>query len=130
MPLRWFPLKDRISTALLATLFFFVSLGVSQSANSVPNSANSNRKYAPGRLLVKFRPGTTVQARTALHASLGTRTIKQFSAVENLEAVALPATLDITAALHAYRQRVDVEFAEPDYIVHLLNSPNDPLFSQ
>src|SRR6476660_2309787 len=111
MPLRWFPLKDRTSTALLAILFSFVSLGVSQNAtNSVPSSASSNRKYAPGRLLVKFRPGTTAQARTALHASLGTRTIKQFSTVENLEAVAVPATLDIGSALRSYRQRPDVEY--------------------
>src|SRR5215471_13741680 len=129
MPLSWF--KARSSTALLATLFLFVNLGVSQKAtNPILSSANSIRKYAPGRLLVKFRPGTTAQARTALNASLGTRAVKQFGAVANLEAVALPATLDVTSALRSYRQRPDVEYAEPDYIVHLLNTPDDPLFTQ
>ena len=131
MPLRWFPLKDRSSTALLLFLFLFVDLGLSQRAtNSIPTSANSDRKYAPGRVLVKFRQGTTAQARADLHASLGAKTAKQFSAVANLEAVFLPANLDVPSALRAYRQRPDVEYAEPDYIVHLLNTPDDPLFSQ
>src|ERR1700719_1489585 len=123
MPLR-FLLNGCSSTALLLILFSLVNVGVSQRAvNSIPISANANRKYASGRLLIKFRQGTSAEARTVLHASLGAKVVKQFNAVENLEAVALPTNLDVDAAVRSYRQRSDVEYAEPDYIVHLLNTP-------
>ncbi|MGA2344841.1 MAG: FG-GAP-like repeat-containing protein, partial [Candidatus Sulfotelmatobacter sp.] len=50
--------------------------------------------------------------------------------MRDLEAVALPASLDVRAALRSYRQRAEVEYAEPDYTVHLLTTPDDPLFPQ
>jgi hypothetical protein len=77
---------------------------------------------------VKFRPPVSAVARTALHAALGTRSIKQYAAVKDLEVVGLPASLDVSTALRAYRLRPEVEYAEPDYTVHFLDTPNDPLF--
>jgi hypothetical protein len=47
-----------------------------------------------------------------------------------LEAVDLPSTLEVIAALRYYRLRSEVEYAEPDYIVHSFETPNDPKFSQ
>ena len=77
---------------------------------------------------MKFRPPVSAVARTALHAALGTRSIKQYAAVKDLEVVGLPASLDVSTALRAYRLRPEVEYAEPDYTVHFLDTPNDPLF--
>jgi subtilisin family serine protease len=44
--------------------------------------------------------------------------------------VALAPGLDVGTALRAYRLRPEVEYAEPDYTVHLLTVPDDPLFPQ
>ena len=101
-----------------------------QAATTIDTLRPSNRKYASDRILVKFRPGTEAGVRAAAHASLGANTFKQFAAVRDLEAVALPAGLDVGAALRSYRSRPEVLYAEPDYIVHSSSSPNDALFSQ
>jgi subtilisin family serine protease len=58
----------------------------------------------------------------------GTRSIKEYAAVKDLEVVGLSAGLDVNTALRAYRLRPEVEYAEPDYTVHFLETPNDPLF--
>ena len=65
-----------------------------------------------------------------MHSGVGAHTLKQYTAVRDLETVSLPAGLDLGAALRAYRQRPEIEYAEPDYIVHTSASPNDPLFPQ
>jgi hypothetical protein len=65
-----------------------------------------------------------------MHSRLGAHTLRSYLAVTNLELVALPAELDVKTALSAYRSNPLVEYAEPDYFVHLLNNPNDPLFPQ
>jgi hypothetical protein len=90
----------------------------------------SNGKYALDRILIKFRHTANAEARTAVHASLGTRSLKQYAAVTDLEVVGLPATLDVRTALQAYRLRPEVEYAEPDYTLHFLKTPSDPLFPQ
>jgi subtilisin family serine protease len=91
-------------------------------------SAISNGKYALDRILVKFRRTVSADARTAVHAALGASSLKQYAAVKDLEVVGLPASLDVSTALRAYRLRPEVEYAEPDYTVHFLETPNGPLF--
>lgn len=112
----------RIITLLL--IFFFSALSLSQE------TAAPDRKYALDRILVKFRQAAAESARTAVHASLGSHTVKRYQAAANVELVGLPNSLDVTDALRAYRQRPEVEYAEPDYVVHLIGTPNDPLFPQ
>jgi subtilisin family serine protease len=117
--------------AALLVILSFVPLAFPQeAAGPGQTSSISNGKYALDRILVKFRRSASADARTAVHAALGTRSIKQYVAVKNLEVVGLPANVDINSALRAYRLRPEVEYAEPDYIVHLVKTPSDPLFSQ
>ena len=85
-------------------------------------------KYAGDRILVKFRHGLSANARATVHASVGARSIKQYATVKDLEVVRLPASADVNTALRAYRLRPEVEYAEPDFTVHLLETPDDPLF--
>ena len=117
---------------LLLGTVWFAHLTFSQQAPSYPSTAAkaSRGKYAPDRILVKFRRTTSAEARTAAHAAAGGHVLARYSAVPDLEVAALPSRLAVTDALRAYRQRPEIEYAEPDYTVHLLSSPNDPLFSQ
>lgn len=87
-------------------------------------------KYVPNRILVKFRSGTVTAARQTVHSLMGTRILKQFGLIRNLEAVGLPDGLSVRDAVRIYRQRPEVEYAEPDYIVHALATPNDLMFPQ
>lgn len=117
--------------ALLLLTLSVVPIAFSQQLPiSVSAPRISNGKYAPDRILVKFRQGMSAQARANVHSGVGAHTLKQYTAVRDLETVSLPAGLDLGAALRAYRQRPEIEYAEPDYIIHTSASPNDPLFPQ
>ncbi|HWO29326.1 MAG TPA: S8 family peptidase, partial [Candidatus Acidoferrum sp.] len=121
----------RLSTSAVFLLLFVPNVVSQQVPRSARLAAVTSRdKFARDRILVKFRHGMSVSAKTSVHASMGARSLKQYTAVRDLEAVAIPASLDIRAALSSYRRRPEVEYAEPDYTVHLSSTPNDPLFPQ
>jgi subtilisin family serine protease len=121
----------RLSTSAVFLLLFVPNVVSQQIPRSARLAAVTSRdKFARDRILVKFRHGMSVSAKTSVHASMGARSLKQYTAVRDLEAVAIPASLDIRAALRSYRRRAEVEYAEPDYTVHLSSTPNDPLFPQ
>jgi subtilisin family serine protease len=115
--------------SLIAVLFNIVT-----SAQQVParsdSSVTSTSKYALGHILVKFRGSVSVESRAEVHALVSARTVKQYIVVPNLEKVELPSSLDVSTALRAYRGRSEVEYAEPDYTVHLFTTSNDSLFPQ
>src|SRR5258708_16644812 len=116
---------------LLVGSFMFARCASSQQVyGSSQISAVSNQKYATDRILVRFRRSTSAGARSAAHASVGTHTLREFTALRDLEVVGLSPAQAVRDVLQAYRQRPEIEYAEPDYIVHLLSSPNDPLFAQ
>jgi hypothetical protein len=104
-------------------------LGLLCSASSfsqnLSSPRSSNGKYALDRILVKFRQSAEPNARSAAHAAIGAFTLRQYRTTNNLELVGLPAGLEVGTALRAYRMRPEVEYAEPDYTVHVLNTPND-----
>ncbi len=101
-----------------------------QVSGSGRTSTVSDEKYAADRILVKFRHSTSAEARSAVHAIAGTHTLRQYTAIRDLELVGLSAAQSVRDVLSAYRQRPEIEYAEPDYIVHFFKSPNDPLFPQ
>src|SRR4029077_1708351 len=56
------------------------------------------RKYVPGELLVRFRSGTSPDARRATHASLGTKAVWSSSAIGGLERVKIQSGLSVHQA--------------------------------
>jgi hypothetical protein len=84
--------------------------------------------YEPGQLLVRFKPGTTLSSREAVHLAVEAKSVlKEFRHVVGLQLVEvddakLPSTLD------AYSAHPDVLYAEPDYLIELAATPNDPDF--
>ncbi len=110
------PIRPLRPSAFLCLVFFVSFLGLTLLyAGSGPSIAPGG-KYAPDRILVKFRPGIGNSARAAAHVAL--------------ELVSLPPSLLVYDALRLYRQRPEVLYAEPDYVVHATTTPNDPLFAQ
>jgi hypothetical protein len=87
-------------------------------------------KYREGQLLVRFRPSTPSWAAQAAHADVGAQITRSWPSVEGLQLVRLPAGVSLKQAIRTYRHNPAVLYAEPNYVVHLLGSPNDPMFSQ
>ena len=80
---------------------------------------------AEDEILVQFSTGVTKDARASVHAQIGATPVKHFANIEALQLVKLPRGLSVKAALAHYRTRPDVLYAEPNFRVHVLRTPND-----
>ena len=121
---------DRRALLIVPVLLVIVNCSaLGQGVGATPAAA-SNAKYASDRILVKFRPTASVSARTAVHSMIGTRMLRRFASITGLEVAGLTNGMSVSQAIHAFRQRPEVEYAEPDYIVHAFSTPDDPLFPQ
>ncbi len=112
----------RVTLLAVGFVILVPSLLFAQTAQPVP------RKYVPGRVLVKFRPTVQPTAIRAAHLAAAGHVMQSFSSVEGLQLVQVAASTKLSEALAAYRANPDVLYAEPDYIVHAFQTPNDPLF--
>lgn len=87
-------------------------------------------KFEPTEILVRFRSGVSQNEMNSLHAAIHARPVKSWASVSRLQLVKLPAGVGTKEALQAYRESPAVLYAEPNYIVHALSTPNDPNFAQ
>ena len=85
--------------------------------------------YVPGDLIVKFRPAASQSRRTAALTARGARVIRTFGAFD-LHHVSIPQGQTVEQAIAALQANPDVEFAQPNYTRHIVQSspPNDPLW--
>ncbi len=87
-------------------------------------------KYAPGRVILRFRTGVPIAAQATAHSSAGVTLLQRFHAVPGLQVVQLPSGLSVQEALSRYRGDPNIAYAEPDTLLHVLDTvPNDPSFS-
>ena len=87
-------------------------------------------EYVPDRLLVRFRAPIGAPARTIIHADVGATVVKTYTTIDNLQLVGLAPGSDVGQAIEQYRSRPDVLYAEPDWIVHAIDTiPDDPDFA-
>ena len=85
-------------------------------------------EYYPNRVLVKFKDGIASDEVENVNALLGAETIKTYERI-GVEKIEYTANVDIKEAIAAYVESGTVEFAEPDFIVSALVTPNDPQFT-
>jgi thermitase len=85
--------------------------------------------YVPDELLVKFRPGTSTQARNIVHRALGVVVRDRVPALD-VEVVGLPPGLTPARAAAAYARNVAVQYTERNTICVPTGVPSDPGFPQ
>jgi thermitase len=108
-----------------ALVLVALGLGVQAGTAVAALPAPAPGDYAPGQLIVKFKPG--VASAAALH---GARVARRLP-VRGTVVVDLPEGEDVLAAAAAMKRDPRVEYAEPDYYMHALSTmPNDALFGQ
>jgi subtilisin family serine protease len=119
-------------TALFTVSFAFGQTG-SRPGERPPFSRvdlSHGQKYAPGEVLVRFRPGTVRRSMLSSHARLGAVIKREYQSVPGLQLAQLTSEVSLSRALRSYRRDPNVLYAEPNYIVHPFTVPNDPSFSQ
>ena len=94
-------------------------------------AAAGKRLYAPGELLVKFKPGVSTYVMAEIHRGVGARVLKNFRGDPRLYHVNIPKGWDLEKALAYYQTRADVQYAQPNLIYHITTTTtSDPSFSQ
>lgn len=93
-------------------------------------SGMDKAKYKDGELLVKFRPDVIKASAQMRHKAMGARVVKDIPLI-NVDHVKLPQGLAVKDAIAEYMKDPNVEYAEPNYILHMKdNIPWDPFFEQ
>ena len=92
-------------------------------------AATRGLSYLPGRVLVKFKPGAGMPEQARALSAIGNE--RPFSGLDWVGEVAI--VKDTTGAdprdlALRLRQQPEVEYAEPDYLLELHGTPNDPNF--
>jgi thermitase len=114
------PLRYR-SAAGAGVLALLASVVLSTATHGAPS-------FAPGRVLVGFRPGVApTRAQQVLEAGKG-RSVGQIPPI-GVHVVQLPEGASEVAAARAFGQRSEVAFAEPDGVLAPDAVPNDPYYS-
>ncbi len=86
--------------------------------------------YVSDELIVKFRAGVGEDKKDlARFRVFGTRK-KIFRIVPGLEVIKLARHVSIDEAIQIYRRDPDVVYAEPNYILRTMATPNDPRFNE
>jgi thermitase len=89
-------------------------------------SAASAAIYAPNTLLVKFRSHATAAQKRAVLDLRGVGTDR--GTIGGLRTHVLTVTRDPAALARKLNRRASVAYAEPNFVLHTLATPNDPLY--
>jgi serine protease len=97
----------------------------------VPLSRRADRPaYRAGELVVRFRESASAQRAMGVAAATGSDVVYSARHVPGLYVVTVPARMTLAQAISAYRQRPDVQYAEPNYLDYPFFVPNDPRFDE
>ncbi len=84
--------------------------------------------YKQGELLVKFKADTPISTMSGVHQAVGAVSRRGFTLMSELEHVKLPEGVSVEDAITQYMSDPNVEYAEPNYIIHAFTMPNDTYF--
>jgi serine protease len=137
------PLVLLFSLLFVFTLFLVAALPPASSATpqgtAQPGRSQKRLRseFVPGQALVRYRSEHTANQKTlqTLVSADGRQLSIQLERFEGADIVpglrlAHVAAEDTMAAIEALKKEPDVLYAEPDYLLHLDVTPNDPSFGQ
>ncbi|MGE5243358.1 MAG: S8 family serine peptidase [Betaproteobacteria bacterium] len=94
----------------------------------------SGGHYVPGRLIVKFRDGTSTARRLGVMAALSGRgrpaTMRERPSYADFDIVRIDPNADAEEMARVVSQRSDVEYAQADYRVYPRFVPNDRYYGE
>src|SRR5262245_5304242 len=113
---------------------FSFTLSVLMILNSFGFAAQApdpqTQPHIDDELIVKFRAGHDEYGKLMTHYGVGSKRAKVFRNFAGVELVKLPRGLSVKEAIDFYKRYPDVLYAEPNYILHTTNTPNDTRFSE
>jgi subtilisin family serine protease len=118
-----------VFTTLAPAMLAFCCAAVQPSAQAQPTPAaqsNAVEEFVEDELLVGFKPGTAGAQVAAVRNGFGAAKIKGWSEI-SAEHWHLPRGLGVARAIQALSANPNVVYAEPNYISHASEIPDDPM---
>jgi subtilisin family serine protease len=120
------------SVGLLALIPSFSEASAATASVGAPASTTTPAA-APGQLLVGYAAGATraerVGARAAVQGTLLERVVPARADRAEVELVTLPAGMPLEAAIQRLRSQPGVAYAEPNWVVSIGQTSDDPLYT-
>lgn len=114
---------------VLATSIALAANQAIHAQTPVKTAMLQGRSHVVGHLIIKPKPGTSAANLSSVHRRVGARVdAKKLNGSTAL--VSYPENLTIEQAMKLYLDSGTVEYAEPDWVVHALVDPNDPLYPE
>lgn len=146
VPLRRFSSFCLLLVSVFAAVPLFFAQGAALQTRSVlATRSDLTARVVPGEILVKFRPNAQAAARitgTRTHLATVDALAKNYgvtrfqalsqikhSSLDGVYSVRFPETQDVQEVARAFAKDPNVEYAEPNAILHALFTPDDPQFS-
>lgn len=85
--------------------------------------------YVDGEVIVRFKSGVATSRAGLAHVRAGAVSHRTLPVVDGLQVARLAPGGSVEQAIAAYEAMPDVLYAEPNYIVHAIAVPGDPLFT-
>ena len=92
-------------------------------------SGESDAQYVPGQIIVGFNDIVDMQIAEGLTERVDGR-IVQLDTGNHMMLVEISDQFTVTEAISRVEDQFGVAYVEPNYVVHLFATPNDPSFSQ
>ena len=86
-------------------------------------SAPAAASYRSDRILIKPKAGVSLKELGNLHAYLGNRILRTFPRMGNWQVLHIPSSVAVSNVVKAYKLSGYVQYAEPDYILHISTEP-------
>jgi len=117
--------------SIIIAALFGALLAAPLSAGAAPFSSpvSGDANHVPGEVLVKFKPATSANARTATVANQGHSVLAGLDRT-GWARVKIGAGQTVAESLAAYRNDPNVEYAQPNYIYHIAAVPVDTQYGQ
>ena len=123
--------RRRLEPVLLSLTLLAIALGawpaLAQTTPAVRPPWHRSG-YREDRLWVKPKPGVSWSDVQGLHSAHAAQVMRRYPGLGQLHVVRLAPGLKVPEAIRLYRHSGLVEYAEPDYWVHAMTSPNDPIY--
>lgn len=122
-------IQSVLVTLAALVLFAAAAAASDKQAESPPGKVQLAGKFVPDELLVKFRAGISESKKESIHRGHGTKKIRDFKPLR-LHRLKLKEGVSVEEAMALYQADADVEYAEPNYLVSIDRTPNDPRYNE
>jgi serine protease len=100
-------------------------------ASAARLSPQSGVAYMHGKVIVKFRDGGSAALHSvSLRSVSPTATVSERPDYADFDIITIDPSEDVEAVAAAFREREDVEYAQPAYLMHPMLVPNDPRYKE